>query len=180
MKHIEHFIEFVRDQYKTTDFIPLHEPRFQGNEKKYVMETIDSTFVSSVGAYVDKFEEMMAEISQTKRAVAVVNGTAALQVGLRLAGVKQGDEVLTQALTFVATANAIAYNHAHPVFVDVDRDTMGLSPKSLSVFLANHAEKRVEGTFNKATNRRIAACLPMHTFGLMCRIEEIAEICEDW
>ena len=137
MNHIDQYIKFVRDQYKTTDFIPLHEPRFQGNEKKYVLETIDSTFVSSVGAYVDKFEEMIAEISQTQRGVAVVNGTAALQVSLRLAGVKHGDEVLTQALTFVATANAIAYNNAHPIFIDVDLDTMGLSPKSVEAFLKN-------------------------------------------
>src|SRR5699024_4113761 len=115
---IENTIQFIRDYYKSNDVIPLHEPRFIGNEKEYVSNTIDSTFVSSVGAYVDQFEDMMAQISQTKRAVAVVNGTAALQVSLRLAGVSQGDEVLTQALTFVATANAIAYNGAEPLFLD--------------------------------------------------------------
>ncbi len=175
------FIDFTRALFKVKEgFIPLHVPRFSGNEKKYLLDTIESTFVSSVGAYVDRFEKKMEQLTQTPKAIAVVNGTAALQVALRLAGVKAGEEVLTQALTFVATANAIAYNQAHPVFVDVDRDTMGLSPKALSVFLANHAEKRAEGTFNKETNRRIAACLPMHTFGLMCRIKEITEICEDW
>src|SRR6056297_1846564 len=105
--YISGTIEFIRNRYKTDEFIPLHEPRFLGNEKKYVLDTIDSTFVSSVGAYVDKFEEMVANISKTQRAIAVVNGTAALQVSLRLAGVQNGDEVLTQALTFVATANAI-------------------------------------------------------------------------
>ena len=122
----------------------------------------------------------MQELTQTPKAVAVVNGTAALQVALRLAGVKAGDEVLTQALTFVATANAIAYNQAHPVFLDVDRDTMGLSPDALTAFLETHAEKRENGAYNKTTQRRIAACLPMHTFGLMCRIEAIVEICAEW
>ena len=180
MKQIDQFIEFVRDQHKTADFIPLHEPRFKGNEKKYVIETIDSTFVSSVGAYVDKFEAMMAEISQTKRAVAVVNGTAALQVALRLTGVKQGDEVLTQALTFVATANAIAYNNAHPVFLDVDLDTMGLSPKSVEAFLEEKAELRDDGCYNKKTGNRIAACLPMHTFGFPVHLNELMKVCNKW
>ena len=180
MKQIDQFIEFVRDQHKTADFIPLHEPRFKGNEKKYVIETIDSTFVSSVGAYVDKFEAMMAEISQTKRAVAVVNGTAALQVALRLTGVKQGDEVLTQALTFVATANAIAYNNAHPVFLDVDLDTMGLSPKSVEAFLEEKAELRDDGCYNKKTGNRISACLPMHTFGFPVHLNELMKVCNKW
>lgn len=180
MNQIDHFIEFVQNHYKSTDFIPLHEPRFQGNEKKYVMETIDSTFVSSVGAYVDKFEEMMAEISQTRRAVAVVNGTAALQVALRLAGVKQGDEVITQALTFVATANAIAYNNAHPVFLDVDLDTMGLSPNSVKAFLEEYAELRDDGCYNKGTGNKISACLPMHTFGFPVHLNELMEVCNKW
>lgn len=173
-------IDFIRAQFHTEDFIPLHAPVFNGKEKKYLLDTIDSTFVSSVGAYVDAFEEKMQQLTQTPKAVAVVNGTAALQVALRLAGVKSRDEVLTQALTFVATANAIAYNQAHPVFLDVDRDTMGLSPTALSNFLEVHAEKRNDGTYNRTTNRRISACLPMHTFGLMCRIEEITAICGDW
>ena len=173
-------INFIREQFQTEDFIPLHAPVFSGREKEYLFDTIDSTYVSSVGAYVDAFEEKMQHLTQTPKAVAVVNGTAALQVALRLAGVKAGDEVLTQALTFVATANAIAYNQAHPVFLDVDRDTMGLSPTALSNFLESHAEKRKDGAYNKTTNRRISACLPMHTFGLMCRIEKIAAICADW
>ena len=173
-------INYIQDLYKTKDFIPLHAPSFKGREKDYVLDTIQSTFVSSVGPYVDAFEAKMQELTQTPKAVAVVNGTAALQVALRLAGVKAGDEVLTQALTFVATANAIAYNHAHPVFLDVDRDTMGLSPDALTAFLETHAEKRKNGTYNKTTQRRIAACLPMHTFGLMCRIEAIVEICAAW
>ncbi|MEQ8523517.1 LegC family aminotransferase [Gracilimonas sp.] len=180
MKQIDQFIEFVRDQYKTADFIPLHEPRFKGNEKKYVMETIDSTFVSSVGAYVDKFEAMMAEISQTNRAVAVVNGTAALQVALRLAGVKQGNEVLTQALTFVATANAIAYNNAHPIFLDVDLDTMGLSTDAVEGFLNEFGEIREDGCYNKKTGNKIAACLPMHTFGFPVHLNELMKVCDKW
>src|SRR5690606_33861972 len=110
MKHIQDIISFIQDAFQTKEFIPLHEPRFRGNEKKYLIDTIDSTFVSSVGAYVDRFEEMMQTITGTKKAVAVVNGTAAIQVALRLAGVTAGDEVITQALTFIATANAIAYN----------------------------------------------------------------------
>lgn len=173
-------IDFIRAQFQTEDFIPLHAPVFKGKEKEYLLDTIDSTFVSSVGAYVDAFEEKMQQLTQTAKAVAVVNGTAALQVALRLAGVKADEEVLTQALTFVATANAIAYNQAHPVFLDADRDTMGLSPIALTHFLEEYAEKREDGTYNKRTQRRIAACLPMHTFGLMCRIEAIAAICAYW
>lgn len=160
--------------------IPLHEPRFTGNEKRYVTDAIDSTYVSSVGAYVDQFEEMMAEITQTNRAVAVVNGTSALQVALRLAGVKPGDEVITQALTFVATANAIAYNNAHPVFLDVDLDTMGLSPKAVEAFLEEYGELREDGCYNKKTGKRIAACLPMHTYGFPVHLNELLEVCEQW
>ena len=177
---IQRFIGFVQEQYQTKEFIPLHAPVFGGNEKSYLIDTIDSTYVSSVGGYVDRFEDMMAELTQSKKAVAVVNGTSALQVALRLAGVKTGEEVLTQALTFVATANAIAYNHAHPVFLDVDLDTMGLSPNALSSFLESCGEKREDGAYNKTSGRRIAACLPMHTFGFMAHMDPILSICEEW
>jgi len=174
-------IKFIRDTFSSKDkFIPLHEPRFMGNEKKYLLDTIDSTFVSSVGAYVDKFESMMQNISQTQKAIAVVNGTSGIQVALRLVGVKAGDEVLTQALTFVATANAIAYNRAKPVFLDVDLDTMGLSPVSIQNFLEEYGEIREEGCYNKKTGNKIAACLPMHTFGFPVRINELIRICEEW
>ena len=132
--------EFIRNIYGGCGVIPLHEPRFRGNEKLFVNNAIDSTFVSSVGAYVDKFETMIASISETERGVAVVNGTAALQVALKIAGVNQGDEVITQALTFVATTNAISYNGATPVFIDVDLDTMGLSPNSVNNFLLEFGE----------------------------------------
>lgn len=180
MQEIRDTIAFIRDYYCTREFIPLHAPRFCGNEKKYLLETIDSTFVSSVGAYVDEFEKMMQAITHTKRAVALVNGTSGLQVALRLVGVRSGDEVLTQALTFVATANAISYNNAKPVFLDVDRDTMGLSPKAVAEFLEQYGEVRAGVCVNKRTGNKIAACVPMHTFGFPVRIAELSEICEKW
>ena len=145
MKEAKDTVSFIRDYYQRSNFIPLHEPKFLGNEKKYVCDAIDSTFVSSVGAYVDKFEEMMASITAVKKAVAVVNGTAGIQVALRLAGVEEGDEVITQALTFVATANAIRYNGAEPVFLDVDYQTMGLSHIALKNFLEEYGEIRDAG-----------------------------------
>ncbi|MEX2410483.1 MAG: LegC family aminotransferase, partial [Candidatus Paceibacterota bacterium] len=145
-----------------------------------LLDTIDSTFVSSVGAYVDRFEEMMAEISQTKRVVAVVNGTSALQIALRLVGVSNGDEVITQALTFVATANAITYNGAEPLFLDVDLDTMGLSAVAVEEFLVEYGELRNDSCFNKKTGERIAACLPMHSYGFPVHLNELVDVCERW
>jgi perosamine synthetase len=177
----EHVVDFIRGAYnKPSEFIPLHEPRFRGNEKKYLADTIDTTFVSSVGAYVDKFEVMMADIARVKKAVAVVNGTAAIQVALRLAGVKPGEEVITQALTFVATVNAIMYNHASPVFIDVDLDTMGLSPAALENFLNEYGDLREDGCYNRKTKKRIAACLPMHTFGFPVHLDELIRVCARW
>jgi len=180
MKDLKDIISFIQNSYNTKEFIPLHEPRFRGNEKKYLLDTIDSTFVSSVGAYVDRFEEMMQVSTGTQKAIAVVNGTAALQVALRLAGVESGDEVITQALTFVATANAIAYNGAIPVFVDVDLDTMGLSPKAVDVFLEEYAELRDDVCYNKTSGRKISACLPMHTFGFPVHLDELIAVCRKW
>lgn len=180
MTAIDSTISFIKEQYKTESFIPLHVPHFGGNEKKYLIETIDSTFVSSVGAYVDKFESIMKTVTKTQRAVAVVNGTAGIQVALRLAGVNSGDEVLTQALTFVATANAIAYLHAVPVFLDVDLDTMGLSAKAVSLFLEEFGDLREDGCYNKKTNRKISACLPMHTFGFPVNLDELIAVCDNW
>ena len=165
MSNYSTIIDFIKNQFPSKDFIPLHEPNFSGNERSYILDTIESTFVSSVGAYVDKFEIMMAELSKTQKAVAVVNGTSALQVALRLSGVGRGDEVLTQALTFIATINAIIYNGASPVFLDVDMDTMGLSPNAVNAFLEEFGEIRNGVCYNKKTNRKIAACMPMHTFG---------------
>jgi aminotransferase in exopolysaccharide biosynthesis len=175
------FNSFVRDLFQSKEkFVPLHVPVFNGNEKEYLLETIDSTFVSSVGKYVDQVESFLADYTKTSKGVAVVNGTAAIQVALRLVGVSPGDEVITQALTFVATANSIAYNGAKPVFVDVDKDTMGLSPRALESFLEEYGERRDQGVFNRKTGKRISAVLPMHTFGFMCRISEIQTICNEW
>lgn len=174
-------VSFIRSTFNTPEaFIPLHEPRFIGKEREYVMDAIDSTFVSSVGAYVDRFEKMMTEITGAKYAVATVNGTAALHICLVLAGVTNKDEVITQPLTFVATANSIAYTGAKPVFVDVDKDTLGLSPEKLEAFLNANAELLDGKCYNKTTGRRFAACVPMHTFGFVCRIAEIASLCSRW
>ncbi|MFA6192775.1 MAG: LegC family aminotransferase [Sulfurimonas sp.] len=162
------------------EFIPLHEPRFFGNEKKYLNECIDSTFVSSVGKFVDSFEKEFALKIGSKYAVATVNGTAALHIALILAGVEHGDEVITQPLTFIATCNAISYCDARPVFVDVDLDTMGLSPKSLENFLTIHCEIVDKKCINKTTGKTIKACVAMHTFGHPCRVDEIKTICDAW
>ena len=172
-------VAFARSIYGN-EFIPLHRPVFEGNERQYLVSCIDSNFVSSVGVKVTEFEAKVAEFVGCKHAIATVNGTAALHVAIELAGVKPGDEVISQALTFIATCNAISYAGAKPLFVDVDLDTMGLSPIALRIFLEANAEKRVDGTFNKHSGKRISACVPMHTFGFPCRIVEIAEICADW
>ena len=160
--------------------IPLHAPLFAGNERAYIADTLDSTFVSSVGAYVDKSEVMMTTITHTSKAVAVVNGTAGLQVAMQLAGVGKGEEVITQALTFVATVNAIVHSGAAPIFLDVDKETMGLSPEAVSNFLQEFGEKRDAKVFNKKTGKRIAACVPMHTFGFPVNLDELIAICEEW
>jgi len=174
-------VNLVKSLYPNKDFIPLHEPKFIGNEKKFVIDAIDSTFVSSVGAYVDLFEKQMAIAAGTKYAVATVNGTSALHMCLLLDGVNSEDEVITQALTFIATSNAISYIGSKPIFIDIDEDTLGLSPKKLRSFLEKNAEKRDDGfTYNKSSQKRIKSCVPMHTFGLPCRIDEIVEICSDW
>jgi aminotransferase in exopolysaccharide biosynthesis len=171
-------IAFIRDLYQTEDFIPLHEPRFIGNEKQYLEDCIDSTFVSSVGAYVDRFEADMAQFTGAKHAVATVNGTAALHVALLLAGVERDDEVITQPLTFIATCNALSYIGAHPVFVDVDKTTLGLSAEKLEHFL-KHETIMVNGAcVNKTTKNRIKAVVPMHTFGFPADIAAIAQLCE--
>lgn len=177
----KNIVAFIQELYQTKEFLPLHEPRFIGNEKKYVNETIDSTFVSSVGKYVTKFEEMVAKFSGAKYAVATSNGTSALHIGLKLVGVDESCEVITQPLTFIATANAISYCNAQPIFVDVDRDTLGLSPLKLKEFLKEFATLDTDGNcINNSTNKIIKACVPMHTFGHPCKIDEIVEICESY
>jgi perosamine synthetase len=178
-KH-DHVIDFIRTLYRTQSFIPLHEPKFIGNEKAYMNDCIDSTYVSSVGKYVDQFEQLVAKYTGAKYAIATVNGTAALHIALKLASVQGNDEVITQPLSFIATCNAISYCGAKPIFVDVDLDTLGMAPSSLQAFLSKNATKTSAGCLNKTTGKKIAAVVPMHTFGHPCRIAEIAEICEDF
>ena len=176
----EDVISFVQNRYKTTEFIPLHEPRFTGNEKKYLNECIDSTFVSSVGKFVDEFEGKIAQYTGAKYSIATSNGTSALHASLILANVEEGDEVITQPLTFVATCNTIKYCGANLVFIDVDRDTMGLSPIALQEFLEINTTVKNGQCVNNTTNKIIKACVPMHTFGHPCRVDEIQDICEQY
>ncbi|EKO3861127.1 LegC family aminotransferase [Vibrio harveyi] len=173
-------VEFVRDTYKTDEFIPLHAPTFDGNEKAYVMETIESTFVSSVGKFVDDFERKIEAYTGTAKAVATVNGTAALHAALYMADVQRGDLVITQALTFVATCNALYHMGAEPVFVDVSPVSLGLCPKAADAFLEENAEVTDVGCIHKKTGRRIKAVVPMHTFGHPVELDELVAVCLKW
>jgi perosamine synthetase len=174
------FIRFVQETYGTKELIPLHSPRFNGNEKEYLNECIDSTFVSSVGKFVDEFENKIASYIGVKYAIATSNGTSALHISLLISGVESGHEVITQPLTFVATCNAISYCNTAPIFIDVDKDTMGMSPVALEAFLKENAIIKDQQCVNKSTGNIIKACIPMHTFGHPCRIEEIQKICKEW
>lgn len=173
----ESTIRFIKDLYPGKRYIPLHEPVFLGREKAYVAECIDSTFVSSVGTFVNKFEKQVADYVGSSHAVATMNGTAALHIALLLSGVDEDSEVLTQALTFVATANAISYCHANPIFIDSEINRLGMCPESLASFLYEYGDRRNGSTFNKKTGRQIRACVPMHVFGHPLQIERIADIC---
>ena len=170
-------VSFVHVLYGTEGMVPLHVPTFRGNEKKYLNECIDSTFVSSVGKFVDRFEEMMVEYTGTQKAVVCVNGTNALHMAMLLVGLEREDEVITQALTFIATCNAISYIGAHPLFIDVDKDTMGLSPDAMEAWLKENAAINGESCYNKRTGRRIKACVPMHTFGHPVHLDKLVEVC---
>lgn len=177
----DQLIRFVRDYYGTSEFIPLHAPVFPGREKEYVADTIESTFVSSVGKYVDRFEQDMAGYTGSPRAVATVNGTAALHISLKLAGVEAGDLVITQPLTFVATCNAIAYCNAESVFIDVDRDTLGLSARALEAWLEDNAILDSEGICRaRLDNKVIRACVPMHTFGHPVDLDGLVKVTGRW
>jgi aminotransferase in exopolysaccharide biosynthesis len=177
----EKIVSFIKSLYPTENPVPLHEPRFSGNEKKYLIDCIDSTYVSYVGEYVGRFEDAIRQFTGAKYAVAVSSGTAALHVALLLAEVTSGDEVITQPLTFVATANAISYCSAQPVFADVERSTLGLDPEKLNAFLINNGILKSDGRcYNKETGRKIAACVPMHTFGHPVQINQITEICQKY
>ncbi len=172
--------DFIHNIYNTENQVPLHAPVFLGNEKKYIEECIDSTYVSSVGNFVDKFEKDISDFTGANAAVVCVNGTSALHLALQISGVTRNDEVITQSLTFIATCNAISYIGAHPVFIDVDLDTMGLSPNSLEEWLIENAVVKGDSCYNKHTGRRIKACVPMHTFGHPARIFELLEICSKY
>ncbi len=177
-KDVIEFIKSLYPEYKENVF--LHAPVFLGNEKKYLNDCIDTTFVSSVGQYVDRMEQMVAEYTGTTRAVVCVNGTNALYMSLLLSGVEQGDEVITQPLTFIATANAISYMDAYPIFCDVDLDTMGLSPVAVRKWLEDNAEVKGGKCVNKKTDRKISAVVPMHTFGHPVHLDEFVKLCEEW
>ncbi len=174
-------VSFVRNYYnEPAAFIPLHEPRFIGNDRKYVLDAIDSTFVSSVGKYVDQFEDMVKDYTCANYAVATVNGTAALHMSLLLAGVKSNELVITQALSFIATCNAISYIGAEPVFVDIDSQNLGLCTDALSDFLATECEVKNQNCYHVKTGKRIAAVVPMHTFGHPVQIDKMLEICKQY
>lgn len=177
----EKLISFIRDLYATKEFVPLHAPRFDGNEKRYVLDTLESTFVSSVGKYVSQFESQIQSFTRCGRAVATVNGTAALHIALHASGVERDDFVITQALTFVATCNAMRYIGADPIFVDVSLESLGLCPASLRVFLDENTFMDSEGICRHTQSlRRIKAVVPMHTFGHPVHLRELIEICEQW
>ncbi|WP_064606222.1 LegC family aminotransferase [Photobacterium sp. J15] len=174
-------VEFVRDIYKTDQFIPLHAPTFNGNEMAYVSETIQSTFVSSVGKFVDDFERKIEAYTHSPKAVATVNGTAALHAALYMAGVERGDLVITQALTFVATCNALYHMGAEPIFVDVSKVSLGLCPKAVEAYLEQNAELNERGCcIHKHTSQRIRAVVPMHTFGHPVELDELVDVCRKW
>ncbi len=173
-------IEFIRECYKTSKFIPLHAPIFSGNERTYVMETLDSTFVSSVGKFVNEFERKVKEFTGSAYAVATVNGTAALHSALYMAQVKPGDFVITQALTFVATCNSIYHLGAEPIFVDISPVSLGLCPRAVERYLEENAELDETGCIHRQTGRRIKAIVPMHTFGHPIELDELAAICFKW
>lgn len=178
---LQHLIDFVRDEYGTNDAIPLHAPTFAGREREYVVDCIDSTFVSSVGQYVGRFEREISEYTGSNGAVATVNGTAALHIALLLASVQPGDRVITQPLTFIGTVNAIAYCGAVPVFVDVDRRTLGMSPRALSEWMESNAFIDDTGTCRmKEGNHAVRACLPMHTFGHPADIDALISVSGAW
>jgi aminotransferase in exopolysaccharide biosynthesis len=177
---INSLVKFIRDTYKTNEFIPLHEPSFNGNELLYVTEAIKSTYVSSIGKFVDEFEKDIERYTASPGAVSTVNGTAALHVSMHVAGVMPGDVVITQALTFVAACNAIHHMGAQPVFVDVSKSTMGLCPKALELFLEENAFLDEDGSYLKSSKKRIRAVIPMHTYGHPVELDEIVVICKKW
>lgn len=173
------FADEVKKMYGK-DFVPLHEPTFDNKELEYVTDCVKTGWVSSVGAYVTKFEEELAKFVGVKRAVAVVNGTAALHIALKVAGVEANDEVLMPSLTFIATANAVSYCQAIPHFIDVHEETLGVDPIKLETYLEEIAEVRNGELYNKQTNRRIKALVPMHTFGHAVHLDELVALADKY
>ncbi|EDO7753432.1 aminotransferase LegC [Campylobacter coli] len=172
-------ISFIKSLFNKEN-IALHEPCFIGNEKKYLLECIDSGFVSSVGEFVTRFEEALKEKTKTRFVIATNTGTAALHIALLANGIDENCEVITQSISFVATANAIAYTGAKPVFLDIDENTLSLSPKALEHFLENQTYQKDNLSYNKTTHKLIKACVIMHTFGLSAHIKAIKELCEKY
>lgn len=170
----------IKKKYGEQNFLPLHEPSFNGKELHYVTDCIESGWVSSVGSYVDEFEKKLAEYTGVKRAIAVVNGTAALHISLKAAGVKKNDEVFMPSLTFVATANAISYLQAIPHFVDVSRQTLGLDPVKLEKYIKEICEVKNDLLVNKKTGRIIRAVVPVHTFGHSIDLDPLIKICKQY
>ena len=169
-------VSFIRSLYSTNEFIPLHAPSFQGKEKEYLMETIDSTFVSTVGKYVNKFEEKVKKYTKAKFAVAVVNGTQAIYISLKVCGIKHDEEVLVPALTFVGTVNAISYLGAEPHFVDSEIKNFGINCSKLENYLDKIVKFKGKKSINKLTGKVIKAIIPVHVFGHSCNIEGIIKI----
>ncbi|ENV3207800.1 aminotransferase LegC [Campylobacter coli] len=172
-------ISFIKSLFNKEN-IALHEPCFIGNEKKYLLKCIDSGFVSSVGEFVTRFEEALKEKTKTRFVIATNTGTAALHIALLANGIDENCEVITQSISFVATANAIAYTGAKPVFLDIDENTLSLSPKALEHFLENQTYQKDNLSYNKTTHKLIKACVIMHTFGLSAHIKAIKELCEKY
>ena len=177
----DRIIEFIRDLYPEEKVIPLHRPKFEGNEKKYLAECIDTTFVSSAGMFVNRFEKMITEYTGSPFSVATVNGTAALHISLILCDATHDCEVITQPLSFIATSNAIRYTGAEPVFIDIDLKTLGMSAESLEEFLMNNVRTDDNGnSFDVKTGKKISACIPVNIFGHPCRIDRIVELCSEY
>ncbi|PCJ20678.1 MAG: aminotransferase DegT [Candidatus Cloacimonadota bacterium] len=177
----DEIIAHIRKLYSRKENINLHQPFFAGNEKKYLIDTIDSGYVSSIGEYVNLFEDLLAKKLNVKYAIAIMNGTAALHIAQIVSGVEKGDEVITQAMTFVATANSIKYCGAEPIFLDICKNSLSLCPEKLLSFLESEAEIKSDGQcYNKKTKRRIKACIPMHTFGHPAKMKELLEVCEKY
>lgn len=179
MKKAEEIISFIKALYPDMNPVLLHCPQFLGKEKEYLAECIDTKFVSYVSHFVTDMEEHIKRITGAKYAVAMVNGTEALHMAIISAGINPGEEIITQSLTFAATSAAIVHCGALPVYIDVDKDTLGMSVVALKNYLETNTEQKNGKCYNKKSGNVISACIPMHTFGHPCRIDEIAALCQE-